>query len=136
MTTPSRLRRRQRLLGVFVLLLALFTVTQATYLTVQDRDQNACFQRRFTELSEVSKIRAGLAEEETHATAGVLRVYARAAGIVQDKPGYQLNPRQQKFYQTLLVKRLLQYGRATKRIQQERQDHPVPPYPVGSCDGK
>lgn len=134
MTTPDRLRRRQRILGVVVLVLAIFTVTQATYLTVQDRAQNKCFQDRFTELSHVSAIRADLAEKETRATAGVLGVYARAAGIVKDKPGYKLSPAQQERLNGQLVKKLLEYGKKTAEVQQERREHPIPPYPVGTCD--
>lgn len=133
MTTPDRLRHRQRVLGLVVLLLAVFTLAQATYLTVQDRDQNRCFQTRFTELSRVSKIRAGLAEQETAATAGVLDVYAQAAGIVKDKPGYKLDPADQERLKKLLVHRLLAYSETAARIQRERQQHPVPPYPIGTC---
>lgn len=133
-TTPDRLRRRQRLLGALVMILAVFTVTQATYLTVQDRDQNACFQDRFTELSRVSRIRAGLSEQETRATADVLGVYAKAAGIVKDKPGYKLTPKQRARLNKQLVVVLLKYGKTTDRIQRQRREHPVPPYPVGTCN--
>lgn len=133
MTTPERLRRRQLIEGFVLLLLAIFTVAQSLYFSVQNNNQQQCFERKFTEFSAVSKIRAGLATEETAATRRVLMVYAQAAGLVKDKEDQKLTPAQQKRFTAKLVDALVHYARATQRIQEQRREHPVPPYPVGAC---
>lgn len=136
MTTPENLRRRQRIEGVIVILLAIFTVFQAVLFNIEDRAQRDCFESKFSDLSYALDARAGLAERESRATRDVLLVYAEAAGILKDDPTKELTPAQQEALQVKLVKTLLTYKSEIEDIQRERRDNPVPPYPVGICDKK
>lgn len=130
----DRLRRQQTLIGALVLVLAAFTVVQTFYFQHRADSQQSCVERKFSEFSHVSKIRARLGEQETGATRHVLMVYARAAGLVKDKKNQQLTPAQQKKFTAELVRALVSYAHTTADIQRERQRHPVPPYPAGACD--
>jgi len=134
MTTPERLKRRQLIEGAVLILLAVFTVLQGIYFNLEDRSQRACFEEKFTELSKVSKLRSELAERETAATSNVLRVYAKAAGLVKDDPTQELKPKDEARLQRELVAALLSYQDEITAIENSREKNPVPPYPIGVCE--
>jgi hypothetical protein len=119
--------------GTILILLGIFTVLQALYFSVEDRDQRECFESKFNELSRVVQIRGGLAERETSATSGVLDVYAEAAGLVKDDPTKPLKPEDQEQLQRDLVKALLRYQDEINAVQKVRDENQIPPYPVGIC---
>ena len=134
MTTPERLRRRQLIEGSVLILLAIFTVVQAVAFSLEDRGQQRCVEEKFGELSLALDARADLTERESIATRRVFSVWGKAAGIVQDRPGSELTPAEEDELQAELVDALLTYQDEAEAIRQERQDNPLPPYPVGTCD--
>lgn len=134
MTTPEHFRRRQRIEGVIVILLAIFTVIQAVAFSLEDSDQRTCVERKFSELSEALEARSGLAARESEATRRVWAVYGEYAGIVKGHPNQELTPEDRERLQRQFVDALLNYQAEVKAVQRERRENPVPPYPVGSCD--
>lgn len=134
MTTPEKFRRRQLVEGLVLILLAVFTVVQSVAFSFEDSDQRECFEEKFSELSYALEARAKLAERESTATRDVLLVYAEAAGILRDDPTKELTPQQQKDLQVELVKTLLRYQDEIVEVAREREQNPVPPYPVGVCE--
>lgn len=136
MTTPERLRRRQTTQGIVLILLAVASALQALIFALSDRDQQRCFQERFTELSAAAEIRGELAEKETRLTRRVLRTYARAARLLEDDPSRSLTPAEQADLQTRMVQVLIAYDVGTLEIQRDRRDNPIPPFPLGTCEGK
>lgn len=134
MTTPERLRRRQRIEGAVLVLLAIFTVLQSIYFNIEDRDQRECFERKFTASSMVSGLRADLASRETAATQNVLSVYADAVGARGGDVGKPLPPARLRELQVRMFEALMEFEQETDQIQRERRDNPIPPYPVGTCD--
>jgi hypothetical protein len=134
MTTPEKLRRRQRIEGVVVILLAIFTVVQGVAFSLEDRDQQRCVEEKFGELSVALDARADLTERETEATRRVWRVYAKAAGLASQDSSNELSPEQENRLRAELVAALLNYQDEARAIQAERKENPLPPYPIGSCD--
>lgn len=134
MTTPERLRRRQRIEAACLIVLGIGMVVQTAYFNHQQDAQRACFESKFSEFTRTAKLRSGLAEDESAVTRGVLQVYAKAAGIVKDDPTKPLPPADREQLQRDAVKALLEYDTVTREVDQQRQDNPVPPYPEGRCD--
>ena len=134
MTTPERFRKRQLVEGLVLMLLAIFTVIQSVYFSVQNRDQQECFERKFTELNKSLIIRGKLGGKETHAERQIWMVYARAAGLIKDPEHPHLDPKDRQQLNSELVKALLNYKEVTTEIQQDRKEHPLPPYPLGACN--
>lgn len=133
MTSPERFRRRQRIEGVVLILLAIFTVIQTVAFQLSDRGQQQCVETKFSELSVALDARADLTARETAASAKVWRVWGEAAGLAENAPGHELSPEDEDRLQGQLVDALLGYQREVKAIQAEREENPLPPYPVGSC---
>lgn len=134
MTTPERIRRRQRIEGGVIIALAIFTVLQAIAFSLEDRNQRGCMEEKFSELSTALEARSGLATRESEATRQVWDVYGEYAGIVSDDPNRELTPEDRDRLQRQFVDALLNYQAEVEAIQRERKENPVPPYPVGSCD--
>ena len=134
MTTPERLRRRQRIEGSALIIIALLMLGQSWYFNAEDRDQRACIQQNFVELSRALDARADLTQRETSQNKALWLIYAEAAGLVKDDPTAELKPKDQARLQRELVAQLLEYKREITEIEQERRENPLPPYPVGVCD--
>jgi hypothetical protein len=134
MTTPERIRRRQRIEGGVLILLAIFTVIQGVAFSLEDRDQTRCMEDKFRELSVALDARGDLTERETEATRRVWRVYGKAAGLASQDASNELSEEQESRLRAELVAALLNYQDEARAIQAERKENPLPPYPVGSCD--
>lgn len=136
-------------IGVIVLTLATFTIVKSIADDRQSTRQQACFELNFSQLSTALNKRADLTKRETaqavrvdKAEQRIWDIYAKAAGVLEDKPrGAELNEQRQKQIQEDLIAALLHYqGIANSasakitRIQTKRAENPVPPYPKGTCD--
>jgi hypothetical protein len=132
-TTPERLRRRQRIEGALLILVGLAMILQGYYFGIQDRDQRECLARNFQELSTALNVRSDLVARETDATRRIWSTYTRAAGYLEDNPTGELPPKKRAKLQTELVAALLNYQSEIKDITRERKENPVPPYPAGEC---
>jgi len=124
MTSPEKLRRRQHILGIIVILLAIFSVLQALYFQRQRVETQNCIARNFAELSSALQARADLQERESSATEFMIVEFAR---YIRQRP-----PTEEE-----RVARLLEiadlYERMVDDIQGDRQRNPIPPYPRGTC---
>lgn len=116
MTTPERLRRRQRIEGTFVIVLAVLMILGGLYFNAEDAAQRACINDSFRELSRVQGIRADLIERESNANQRVnlaeFKVSTEAEFLAEGA----------------------RYERVMNKIQAERERNPVPPYPAGECE--
>lgn len=133
MTTPENFRRRQLVEGAMLIVVGIAMILQGWYFANEDRAQRVCVEDKFRELSVALESRADLTERETAQNKALWMIYARAAGLVQDKEEIKLTPKQQEKFNRELVNQLLEYKRVITSIERERQENPVPPYPVGVC---
>ena len=133
MTSPENFRRRQRIEGLILILLAIFTVAQAIYFQVDNSKQQQCINGKFLQLSNSLDARGKLTTRESNATRRVFFVYSRAAGLVKDNPTKPLDKKTQHMFQRQLVRALMNYQKEIDAIQKERREHPLPPYTVGTC---
>ena len=127
MTTPERLKRRQLIEGSILILLAIFTVMQGIYFNVQQGHQASCVEDKFSQLSVALGKRAHLSGRETTATKRVLLFAAHSS---QNPPK---TPEEQQKVQKQFKHVPQHYSNEINAIQQYRQNHPLPPYPVGAC---
>lgn len=148
MTTPERLKRRQIREGFVLILLAIFTVVQAIYFNLEDRQQRDCVADKFSELTTSLERRSELVEtatdldaQESAAIRRIWMTYAEAAGLVKEDPTEELKPKDKARLQRELVANLLAYEKISKQVaedrrqlQRDQRQNPVPPFPVGSCD--
>jgi hypothetical protein len=134
MTTPEALKRRQYREGVVLILLAIFTVIQASYFAVDDRQTRECIADKFAELSNALEVRSQLVTQETGITKKIWLTYAEAVGALKDDPTKELPPKKQEELRIELINNLLEYKTVIDHIEQERRENPLPPYPVGTCE--
>jgi hypothetical protein len=147
-TTPERLRRRQRIEGTVVALLGLFTIYLGYTNERTDAAQTECISRNFADFNATLSLRSDLAEKESniarresYVTKKVLLIFAKAAGVLRDDPTKELPPKQGAALQVALVERLLDYEEVIEQLREERQQirserekNPIPPFPEGRCD--
>ena len=150
MTTPERLKRRQIREGLVLILLAIFTVVQAVYFNLEDRQQSECVRDNFSEFARVTGFRADigmqdseLQRRETAVSKKIWLTFAEAAGVIKDDPSKPLPPDEQARLNGELVKNLLEYKETISEIEEEREQlqrerrrNPVPPFPVGECNAQ
>lgn len=110
-----------------MILLAIFSVLQGIYFQLNRNDTQACIEDKFRELSVALDVRAELVTQESRAIRQVLLSAASGAGE-------ETTPEQARRAREKLGKDLLNYRQVAKDVDRQRQEHPVPPYPVGACD--
>ena len=127
MTTPERLRRRQLIEGIIVLLLAIFTTLQAVYFTQQDREQRECLARTVQEITEVNQVRSSLNVRLDQAEQKALLAAGELLGTNPGDPDHASK-------RAKLASDLDAYAEEAAAVEQARKDNPVPTYPEGRCD--
>jgi hypothetical protein len=146
-TTPERLRRRQRIEGFVLMLLGVGMLFQQWYFGHQNANTLECIAHNFALSAQAQTARVRLQGQDTalsqHETAASRRnwlIYAHAAGILKKSGMDDLNPHQQKVLQDKFIDSLLDYKRITKHVQEQRDritaaraKHPVPAFPNGTC---
>lgn len=115
-TTPERLRRRQRIESFLVTVTIVLTVITGIYFNRQNQKQNECMAMQFHELSVTLNARADLTRREADAVAKVLITAANA------KTGDQV------------AESLREYNKTRTQIAKERADNPLPKFPTGRCE--
>lgn len=129
MTTPERLRRRQLIEGIIVLLLAIFTTLQALYFSQQDREQRDCLSETVKEITEVQRVRANLNERESEASKLIL---LNAAALLNPKQPF--TTKEQEEAQGKLADAFTNYQKEVAAVKKLREENPTPTYPEGRCD--
>lgn len=116
MTTPERLRRRQRRESAGLAFLALGLVVATMYFDAQDDRQRACIGAFVTNYTKTSAVRSRVLEQESDATRRVIRDALSA----------------QSADQIAMTRR--EYDRAIRGIDSARERNPVSALPEGICD--
>lgn len=151
MTTPERLRRRQRRESSFIALVGLAVLVSSLWLNSQDaaqqredQTQRECIARNFTDLSEALNARAELAKKDARASrieAEANRLESRAnnefyrgafaatgtAEVLDAYGDYRVTMAQ-------VAEMRSKVDRRRMHIADERERNPIPPFPVGTCD--
>lgn len=107
LTTPERLRRRQRRESVAVAVLAFALVGSSVYFQASDNRQRDCIRAVIASQTDTQKIRSGLVEQESEATRKVIS----SALSAESRDAIQLAREE--------------YARALARIDRVRRDNPV-----------
>lgn len=128
MTANQKQQQRQRRDGVLLLLLAVFTVTQALYFNQQDSEQRDCLAQQIGDITSVQKVRAQLNERESEASKSALLA---AGSLVTEKT---LAPKEYETRRLELAKALEAYTGEVAAVKQAREENPVKAYPQGRCD--
>lgn len=129
MTTPEKLRRRQRVEGAFLVFLALFTLGYGVWDSKQNERQDQCMADQFRQASEAQTVRAELAEEQT---ALGLKVDDNQDRLVRELAASQSRE------ESLLA--LTKFQRTNSRLNsqeatllEKRKNTPIPEFPEGTC---
>lgn len=115
MTTPERLRRRQRFEGSALLLLGVFTILVSIYFRAQDVEQQRCFAAFLAADNTTSTVRSDLVERESLATRAVITRALTAESREGIESAYAA------------------YTTSLDRIDQLRKDNPVRNFSEGDC---
>lgn len=116
MTTPERLRRRQRIESLFIAVLAACLVAAFLYFQGQASAQQQCLSTYISVNSETSAIRSKLVERESKTT----RAFLLDATAAKSREEF--------------AKTRAQYARRLMAIDQARDENPVRTLPKGVCD--
>ena len=116
MTTPERLRRRQRIEGTALILLGVFTILMSLYFRGEDARQRTCLTDQFHQLSETLTTRGELVSRDSRSTTRVILDVARASDKKQVRES------------------LDRYIAQQARLDLQRRQNPLPPFPEGACE--
>jgi hypothetical protein len=116
MTTPERLRRRQRLESLGIAVLAAALVLAFIYFQGRSSAQQKCVSTFITLNSKTTAVRSSLVEKESKATRRIISG-ALTAESRED-----------------IIKARDRYFRALASIDKVRAENPVEPFPKGVCD--
>lgn len=116
MTTPERLRARQRRESAFIALLAIFLCVAVVYFRGQDAAQDRCLSQFVKSQNETSAIRSKLVEQESQATRNIIN----AAGTAKNRAE--------------LVRAFREYRVESRSIDAAREANPVRMFPDGICE--
>lgn len=116
MTTPERLRRRQRRESFFIGILALALVGGFLYFRAQDAQQDECLSGFIKNQTETSAVRSGLVEDESQATRAII------IGVFTA----ETRPQVQQAFED--------YRSALGVIDKARKENPVKGFPEGLCE--
>lgn len=144
MTTPERLRRRQRIEGAFIVVIGVLLVVSTLWFRHQDDEQRACIGENFADMSAALEARGLLAERETDLNRREAR--AQFAESKANRVFYR-----DAFASTTEADIFEAYGDYRARLERidrtraeikaerqavnkERKDNPIPAFPRGACD--
>ena len=129
MTTPERLRRRQRLESAGIAILCVFLVGSTLYSAREDQQQNECLTDQVTKLTDSLTFRTGLTQQDSALNQSADRIQDEVILRVSEATTQaEANAAFETFRQS---RTMIESER--QRIQEERENNPVPPFPTGSC---
>lgn len=116
MTTAEKFRRRQRIEGVALVLLGVFSVILGVYFQAQQTAQRDCIESKFSEFTSTLKVRSHLTSQQLNQFKNLI-------------DGALASTTPEEFES---VKK--QYARTSARIERIKARHPIQAYPNGACD--
>jgi hypothetical protein len=99
----------------FLIILAILMVTQTWYFHHQDNEQQRCFEGKISALTSTLTARGRLSDRDSKNTSKMILAVSTAKTAEE--------------FQRILK----DYKSTYNQIEQDRKDHPVPPYPPGRC---
>lgn len=118
MPNSLKYRRRQVYMGLFVLLLSVFSVSEGMYFRHQDHVQRQCVSAALAHFSDVLGLRGTLVDRETANTNRIIERVFKAKSRAEALAAYH------------------DYSVEEQAIQKLRNENPVPDYSPGACDGQ
>lgn len=115
MTTPERLRRRQLIEGTILIILGILMILQAWYFHHNDIIQKKCLAAQITAVTKSYTARAVITQRDSEAKTKVIRE------VAMSKTGPEVRAALDEFIRT------------QNQIDTDRRNHPVPPFPPGTC---
>lgn len=132
-----RKRIYQAQLGAYVLIVIIgvlsFWKIDAVIGDIQD--QKTCLQNNFAKLSVALDARSKITDVNISENKKLWGVYAEAAGAIKDPKNPVLSKAEQQRLNVEFVHRLRTYQAVTSNLKEQLKEHPVPPYPPGTCGG-
>lgn len=119
MTTPERLRRRQRIEGTALLIVGILFSTFSYVNEKRDDAQEHCLTDQITKLTGAIEARGEINAANSQATKTVILGVATAAG----SDDY-----------AAVGEALRQYVTDIDEVEKSRRDTAIPPFPNGKCD--
>lgn len=116
MTTPERLRRRQRRESIFIAVLAAALCVVVFVYRAREAADDRCFDAFLENQSETSKIRSELVERESRAVRDVIH----GSGMVASREEFE--------------RLIATYDARLAAIDAEREAHPIVPFTRETCD--
>lgn len=116
MTTPERLRRRQRIESAMIAVLAVCLVAATLYFSARSDRQQACMRAFIDSSSDTQEIRAELNERESEATQRVIQT------------GLSVKSAEE------LIAVREQYNRSLSQIAKARKANPVERFSADECE--
>lgn len=116
MTTPERLRRRQRRESAFIAVLAMLLCVAVVYFRGQDAAQDRCLSAFVETQNETQAIRSKLVERESAATRAVITAALNANGRRD------------------VARAFRNYRVENRAIDRQREENPVRMFPEGICN--
>lgn len=136
--------RRQ---GFVLIAIGVIMMIQGVYVYNRLNDTVDCISDNFRDLTtaltaraEINHSDALLSQRATEADRALWLINAEAAGLLKDDPTAELSAADKAKFQREFVQQLLLYKEVTQDILRQRKqntamsgEHPVPPYPTGTC---
>ena len=122
MTTPERLRARQRIQTALVLVTIVLSAGSVIVLDRRNADQDRCVAQQITDLTQALNARSELTQRQTEASSDVIDSFARAAAEGGESDTASI------------IKALENYTKVKSDVAALRKNTPFPPFPSGKCD--
>lgn len=143
MTTPERLRRRQRIEGTFLVIIGLLLIVSTLWFRYQDHQQRTCLATNFGNLRSALEVRGDLANRDSRANrleTAAARIEARslnkflvAAFAATDQSGVLEAYGDYRVSVMKAAEIRERVDRRREQIRKEREGTPIPAFPEGTC---
>lgn len=130
MTTPERLRRRQRIEGVFLVVIGVGTLLQFNYFHHQDQDQRDCLYDVIAAQNAALTARGDLAQQDSEINASES---AATRGLIVDVFASKSSEEARDSFEKA-VKQWAEVDDRRAEVKKKRAENPIPELPEGTCD--
>jgi MoxR-like ATPase len=122
-TTPERLRRRQRIETALVLVTIVLATLSVFWTDRQNAQQDECVAEQITDLTDALNARSDSTGKLNDATGEVINSFVQAAQSPDDPDN-----------RAPILRALNDYAEVQADVREARRDNPFPPFPTGKCD--
>lgn len=130
MTTPERLRRRQRIEGTFLVVIGVLMLLQFQYFQHQDAKQRACLVDIVAEQNDAMSRRGDIASQD--ATVNAEESTATRTLIVDVFAAKSREEAQAAF--AAAQEKWVAVDKRRQQVAAARRSNPIPDFPDGKCD--